>query len=143
MGTRSTVKFYELEKGKKTLLASIYQQYDGYIEGVGHDLAKFLLSRKLINGIPCGIDGRDSYYANGPGCLAAQYIAQNKTEIGNLYMTTEDDMQEYNYEVYIDMEQYFSDPESCIPWIEVKSYSNELIFKGTPKELLDFNENED
>lgn len=141
MGTKSTIKFYELENGKKNLLASIYQQFDGYIEGVGYELAEFLIQKKLVNGIPLGVDC--VHYANGPGCLAAQYIAQNKTEIGNLYMTTEDDTQEYNYEVYIDMEQYFSDPESCIPWIEVKSYSNELIFKGTPKELLDFNENED
>ena len=143
MGTRSTVKFYELENGKKSLLAAIYQQYDGYIEGVGYELAEFLMQKKLVNGIPSRTDLLLNF-ANGPGCLAAQYIAQHKAQIiGNLYMTTEDDMQEYNYEVYIDMVQYFSDPESCIPWIEVKSYSNELIFKGTPKELLKFNENED
>ena len=145
MGTRSSVKFYEWENGKKNLLASIYQQYDGYIEGVGYDLARFLIQKKLINGIPGGIDTRDSHYANGPGCLAAQYIAQNKTEIGDLYMTTEDDEQEYNYEVYIDMAQYFNNPENCVPWIEVRvgEKENHLIFEGTPEELLNFKEDED
>jgi hypothetical protein len=50
MGTRSTVKFYS-EFNQEQPIASIYQQYDGYIEGVGHDLAIWLKDKTIINGI--------------------------------------------------------------------------------------------
>lgn len=43
MGTRSTVKFYD--ESDEPILC-VYQQYDGYISGVGHDLAKFLKGEK-------------------------------------------------------------------------------------------------
>ena len=47
MGTRSTVKFYD----KGVPILSVYQQYDGSIEGVGYDLANFLKDKTVINGI--------------------------------------------------------------------------------------------
>jgi hypothetical protein len=50
MGTRSTVKFFS-QHDQDQPLASIYQQWDGYITGVGHDLADFLKDKKIINGI--------------------------------------------------------------------------------------------
>lgn len=96
MGTRSTVKFYKKFGEEEVALASIYQQFDGYLDGVGVELAEFLKQRTLINGI--GAQTMDNA-ANGIGCLAAQFIAKFKTRIGGLYMTNPDDSQEYNYEV--------------------------------------------
>ena len=93
MGTRSTVKFYDEEE----CVASIYQQYDGYLKGVGLSLAKFLKSKIIINGFS---EQTMETHANGIGCLASQYIAKIKTKIGNVYMTTKDDEEEYNYKVY-------------------------------------------
>ena len=119
MGTRSTVRFYE--NGK--LILSVYQQYDGYISGVGCELANFLKDKKIINGISDQkmADG----YANGMGCLAAQYVASQKTEIGGFYLTSADDMEEYNYEVRL------TDGKIIIKVDD---------FSGTPEELLQFKE---
>lgn len=125
MGTRSTVRFYS-EFDKEEPIVSVYQQYDGYIEGVGHDLANFLKNKTIINGF--GIDQTmNKGFANGMGCLAAQYVAENKTEIGGFYLTTKDDYQEYNYEVR------FIDNKFVI---KVNYYDN--VFEGTPEQLLNF-----
>lgn len=128
MGTRSTVRFYS-EFNQEEPILNVYQQYDGYIDGVGKELANFLKSKILINGFNSTQTIKDGF-ANGMGCLAAQYVAENKTEIGGFYLTTEDDNQEYNYEVR------FIDNKFAI---KVKYYDN--IFEGTPEELLNFKEN--
>lgn len=125
MGTRSTVKFYSEFNTDKPIM-SVYQQFDGYIEGVGYDLANFLKKKTVINGF--GDHTMEDGFANGMGCLAAQYIAENKTDIGGFYMTTEDNQQGYNYEVR------FVDEEFEI------TVGN---FKGTPDELLAYNESEE
>jgi len=126
MGTRSTVKFYSGMDAKNPV-ASIYQQYDGYISGVGHDLANWLLSKKIVNGF--GLDQRmNQGFANGIGCLAAQYVAENKKEIGGFYLTTESNEQEYNYKVILDGTKFHITVDD--------------IFQGSPEELLAFNESE-
>ncbi len=122
MGTRSTVKFYQNQQ----IVASIYQQYDGYISGVGHDLANWLKTKTVINGI--GDETMETGFANGMGCLAAQYVRENKAKIGGFYMTTADDEQEYNYEVRL-IDDIFE--------ITVEG------FKGSPDELLNYAEPED
>ncbi len=124
MGTRSTVKFYT---NSQEPILSVYHQYDGYICGIGYALANFLKDKKVINGIGSG-QTMESGYANGMGCLAAQYILTAKTEIGGCYITDSADTQEYNYIVrYINGE------------IQI-SVNN--FFKGTPQELLNFTEND-
>jgi hypothetical protein len=125
MGTRSTIKFYS-----EVVLLSVYQQYDGYIRGVGHDLARWLSDKKVINGY--GMQTREEGYANGMGCLAAQYVADMKGGIGGFYLTTPKDRQEYNYQVRYADGQFN---------IKVKRWdSNRAIFDGTPQELLKFEE---
>jgi len=126
MGTRSTVKFFNEYNTERPIL-SVYQQYDGYIEGVGHSLAEWLKDKKVINGIS-GQKAKDGF-ANGMGCLAAQYVAQNKTEIGGFYLTDIEDEQEYNYEVRLIDNKFI--------------ISVDDIFKGTPEELLNFTESEE
>lgn len=140
MGTRSTMKFIRKGNNKLTPLVSIYRQYDGYVDGVGHELAKYLLSKKIVNGIP--INDNSGRIANGFGCLIAQYIRDFKTEPGNLYITDMDDKEEYNYEVIFDDDKYFDGEYNVdnLITIKVDSYPN---FKGTPSELLSFKESED
>lgn len=124
MGTRSTVQFYDRLDEKEPILC-VYNQFDGYIDGIGHKLANFLKDKKIINGIENG-QTMEGGFANGMGCLAAQYVAENKTKIGGFYLTTKEDSQQYNYIVrYVDGEIL----------IEVDD-----IFKGSPNELLSFNE---
>lgn len=126
MGTRSTVKFYE-ENATNPLL-SIYNQYDGYIKGVGHDLANFLMGMRIVNGYQT--DDKIFHVANGMGCLAAQYIAKFKDDIGKVYITTPQDTEEYNYEVRIRKDRLFITETTT-------------GFKGYPEELLDFEEDKD
>jgi hypothetical protein len=128
MGTRSTVKFYS-DWDPEIAVLSVYQQFDGYIAGVGRSLAEFLEEKKILNGY--GMDTRmEDGYANGIGCLAAQYVAENKTSIGGFYCTNPEDTQEYDYEVRFTNGQLI---------IKVKAY-DEVIFEGTPKELLKYEE---
>lgn len=121
MGTRSTVKFYDEQN---ELILSVYHQFDGYLDGVGHELAEFLNSKKLITGI--GDQDISGGFANGMGCLAAQYVKEKKGRIGGLYIGRAGDAQEYNYRVR------FVDGKAMI---EVDDF-----FTGTPDELLSFKE---
>ena len=82
MGTRSLIHFYDgtlgFDNEDPPILCTVYQQYDGYIDGVGEYLLEFIKSGTL--GSPS-----DRYF-NGMGCLAAQYIAETKEGAGNLYI---------------------------------------------------------
>lgn len=123
MGTRSTVRFFSEFDQTKPIL-SVYQQYDGYIvDGVGHELANWLKGKKMINGI--NRQTMEEGFANGMGCLAAQYVAAHKVKIGGFYLATDDNMQEYNYEVRLIDGQFV---------IKVDE------FEGTPDELLAYKE---
>ena len=142
MGTRSKTSFIKRIGDKREHLVSVYQQYDGYIEGVGYDIANYILSKKIINGI-CG-DTKDK--ANGFDCLIAQFIRDFKTDVGGLYITTEDNIQEYNYNVIFDSDLYyngefFTDRNTNDYFeIEVIDWNNELLYKGDLKGLLEFKE---
>ena len=138
MGTRSTMKFISKYDDKLTPLVNVYRQYDGYVDGVGHQLAEWLLEKKIVNGIPCGVNTKNM--ANGFGCLIAQYIKEFKTDVGNVYITDMEDGQEYNYDVIFDEDKYFaSDYKDINDLITIKVDSHPK-FTGTPKELLDFKE---
>lgn len=102
MGTRSTILFsekYQDSKTKKEVyrkLCCVYQQYDGYLSGVGTEIYEFLSSGELVN----GLDGSPGIKFNGIGCLAAQFIAKYKDSSGGLYMNYINDCnEEYNYEI--------------------------------------------
>ncbi len=126
MGTRSTIKFYsEFDKELKSPILSVYQQYDGYISGVGYELATWLLGKKIINGIS-GQTMEDGY-ANGMGCLAAQFVLAFKDSIGGFYCTNVNNEQEYNYSVFL------SDNKHLM-------ISVDGIFNGTPEDLLNFSQ---
>ena len=145
MGTRSTVKFIRKEGEKLTPLVNIYQQWDGYIEGVGYDLANFLNQRDIINGIHSNQDDT-RFYANGFECLIAEYIATFKTNVGSFYITDMEDVEEYNYEVVFDCDKYYAHDfyvDGDMTADELITIKVDTIFEGTPSELLEFKEVED
>ena len=80
----------------------------------------------MINGI--NNQTMEAGFANGMGCLAAQYVAAHKCKIGGFYLTSHDNKQGYDYEVR------FKDGQFVIKVGE---------FEGTPDELLVYREDEE
>jgi hypothetical protein len=102
MGTRALTFVYEESKTgeKPEAIINMYRQFDGYPTGHGSELAEFLNSGRVVNGLD-GI-GKDLQF-NGMGCLAAQLVAHFKNESGGFYLyptSAEDCGQDYEYHVY-------------------------------------------
>lgn len=131
MGTRSTIHFVQKNDEQEETIASIYQQFDGYLDGVGTDLFNFLNSKIIVNGI--GSEHDPSEIANGSGCLAAQFIAEHKGGPGGFYMTSPNDSQEYNYRVIFTTEGEGWNSIEVVSEIQVSSYGRE--FSGTLAEF--------
>lgn len=133
MGTRSTITFYTSMDGGKFFLVNIYQQYDGYLEGVGKELCEWLKSKTIVN----GFSKSDREIANGAGCLAAKYISEFKPVTGGLYIHPEGTAHEdcdYNYSVIIDenwISTYPSPEQKAedIITIEVNNWGGRTFFQ--------------
>lgn len=141
MGTRSTITFCEKIDDKIIPYVNIYQQYDGYLEGVGKELCEWLEDKIIVNGFSPG-DRRD--IANGVGCLVAQFISDKKNGVGDFYVYPIGEGNgycDYNYTVIID-ETYSERKLKDITTIEVGNWGNKPFFKGTIQELLDYIENQ-
>lgn len=152
MGTRSLTHFWkaipdwndetqeaDFTKMESMQYATIYIQYDGYPEGVGVQIAEFILSGKVVNGIGLAEETRQF---NGFGCFLAQYIAAHKSGAGNLYMEPpkpkghEDGWQEYEYTVTFSTSDNMGGGTWSISILE--NYNGgKVIFEGTPEELLE------
>ena len=128
MGTRSLLHF--IRKEDDTELCNIYRQYDGYPEGRGLELAKWLESFNIVNGFSSKAKRR---IANGLDCLCALWISEEKgDEAGNIYMMGINDRdcgEEYIYKVWEEDNNIYM---SCFDVWERK-----LLFEGTPKEYLE------
>lgn len=124
MSTNAVMNFYH--NGGN--IANIYHHWDGYPAGQGLELAKFLNKLEIGN----GVGSRNMYQvANGFDCLVAQYIAKMKKEAGGVYMTTEQDSQEFNYNIaYYDRLKKYS--------IKIIRNESKIIFEGDEKEFLDY-----
>jgi len=72
------------------IVASMYCQYDGYLQGVGVQLSEFLKDMTIVN----GLSNNDKNVSNGMGCLAAQLISHFKKEAGGFYLTPIYDLQD-------------------------------------------------
>jgi hypothetical protein len=97
MGTRSLTFVYD-ESDRPVL--NLYRQFDGYPTGHGAELAEFLSSGKMVNGIQIG---QKETVFNGMGCLAAQMVASFKQSPGGFYIysvESKDCGQDYEYHVY-------------------------------------------
>ena len=121
MGTRSLIHIKHTCIESPTL-ATIYQQYDGYPDGVGLNIYKILGNSKIINGFS---DHESPEYFNGMGCMAAYLISKIKTAIGNVYIyppDSEECGEEYTYTIYL------KDGELWMKVFDV--YQNRAIFNN-------------
>ena len=132
MGTRATIHIAKREEGvsfseiPKNKLVSIYNQYDGYPEGLGVTIASYLDNKTIVNGI--GVD-RNTVF-NGLGCLAASLIAELKEEAGNVYIDNPDcphGWLDYEYVVWGNSGKGI--------WISIFDYNRNCIFVGKPSKL--------
>lgn len=137
MGTRSTISFIEKnDNGNESKVAYVYQQFDGYLEGVGRSLCKWLLHKIMVNGIP---DYKYDY-ANGITDLAAQYVHDFKDGVGSLYLYSPNwdtkNWCDYNYKV---IHQFNNNGNADdVLTIEVSNWEEEPFFVGKPSELLEY-----
>lgn len=99
MGTRSITRVHDGDLNSKVIL-TIYRHFDGYFEGHGEELKKFLIDMVMTNGLSSSNKGK---VANGIGCLAAQIVAHFKEGSGGIYIIDSDldQNEEYNYDVYL------------------------------------------
>lgn len=97
MGTRSLT--YVFNDNNEPIVC-MYRQFDGYPSCHGLELAKFLNSGEVVNGLPLNSKSR---LFNGMGCLAAQMVDEFKNDSGGIYLhapvLNRDDWQEYEYHV--------------------------------------------
>lgn len=145
MGTRSLTRVFETYTSRKTnkvvkeKLMTMYRQYDGYPSGMGMDLAKFLESGKVVN----GIGGDSGRVFNGSGCLSAQLVAELKDGPGNLYIypiNAKDCGEEYEYHIIVDFDtKEVTFKCFTIGYIDKKgNYNNnrKLLYSGKPKGFI-------
>lgn len=77
-------------------LVTFYKHSDGYLESLGKEIAEFLKDMVIVNGYSV-INGKQ---ANGMGCLAAQLCQHFKEDVGEFYITfNNQDPEEYNYSI--------------------------------------------
>lgn len=123
MGTRSLTYVFS-SNPEPTPIVCMYRQYDGYMAGHGLELAEFLSSMKVVNGLGMKEEAK---VANGMGCLAAQMVDHFKKEPGQFYLEStelgQNLGQEYEYHVYNDVVTVYTD-------------HGDLIFSGNWAEFL-------
>lgn len=142
MGTRSTITFTGKIDDKEVPYVRIYQQYDGYLEGVGLELICWLKTKNIVN----GISDYTSDIANGLGCLAAQYVRDYKDGVGDLYIDPIDSdlkLIDYNYDVVFDLKSSLNPKNNKQPAIDfitirVRTCDDSPFFVGTPAELAEY-----
>jgi hypothetical protein len=144
MGTRSLTFVYEQYGEEQKPIINLYRQFDGYPTGHGAELAEFLNSGKLVNGLRSG-EGTRSF--NGMGCLAAQMVAHFKMEAGQFYLHPTDVTdcgQDYEYHIYSESgllsgELFRIEVYNCgCNMFGMSGDTHELIFKGNLKEFTEF-----
>lgn len=145
MGTRSLTRVIETWKDdngkeKKQTLITMYRQMDGYPSGHGEELAEFLNSGKVVNGL--GLDALKQRVFNGAGCMAAQMISHFKGDsAGGIYIypnSTKDAWQNYEYHVLVD----FTSKDVTLICYESGKRKKQL-FKGSPDKFIEFVQKEE
>jgi len=134
MGTRSLTTFKEDHNNEEIVV--LYRQFDGYPEGHGIDLFRFLNKMYMVNGIA---GGEKRKISNGMSCLAAQMVSYFKEEPGGFYLyraDTRDVGEEYVYTIYVNHDIDNNEREIMIK-VEKTSYDEgfenkfmEEIFNG-------------
>lgn len=141
MGTRSTITFIKKNQGKEVPVVKIYQQFDGYLTGVGQNLCTWILSKKVVNGY--NFEHENGEYVNGFGCMVAQFIHDFKHGIGDLYVypctSKIDENCDYNYEViYNGIDNPGGRRANDFITIRINNWGSDPFFEGSPLELLTY-----
>ena len=140
MGTRSLTFVYEKYGQIQKPVVNMYRQFDGYPTGHGAELAEFLKSGRMINGLD-GI-GKELQF-NGMGCLAAQMVAHFKQTPGGFYIHPTDVTdcgQDYEYHIYDSGQGLYVEVVDCgCNMFGVSSDDrHDFVFKGNLKEFTKF-----
>ena len=142
MGTRSlTFVYSESKSGEKAIpIMNMYRQYDGYPSGHGAELAEFLNSGRVVNGLN-GM-GKEKQF-NGMGCLAAQMVANFKDGAGSFYLHPVSETecgQDYEYHILNIDGQFKIDVYycGCNLFGMSSDYESEVVFSGSLPEFVDF-----
>ena len=139
MGTRSLTRIIPRQEGlaydvahkrAELALVNIYQQYDGYPDYMAVEYAKWLEGLSVGN----GISGSDKLgeFANGPGCLAAQFIQKFKTRAGGLYLSPIDNDEGWANYIYTLLPKEGHDTYMTI----YDTGEEKVIFVGKPDAVL-------
>jgi hypothetical protein len=147
MGTRSLTHIIDNQWGEERLIATIYRQMDGYLDGHGLEVASFLAKREVVN----GISSDPTEVFNGTGCLAASLVAYLKARVrgdldgvdleiaaGNIYLEEpgiEDLGEEYVYSITVnpDLSVTFRAKSLHTPF----DGGDQNEFAGTPQTFVD------
>ena len=136
MGTRCLTFVYD---GDEKII-NMYRQFDGYPTGHGQELAQFLNSGDMTNGLTFGDTG---IKFNGAGCLAAQLVGYFKQEAGQFYLhpvTALDCGQDFEYHVHVNGDDISIRVMSC--GVNFFGFSqgdvHERIFDGNLAEFTEF-----
>ena len=139
MGTRSLTFVYEKYGQVQKPVVNMYRQFDGYPTGHGAELAEFLSSGTMVNGL--GV-GSKTLQFNGMGCLAAQMVAHFKESPGGFYIHPTDITecgQDYEYHIYDSGKGLYVEVYNCgCNFFGMSGDTHESIFKGNLKEFTEF-----
>ena len=142
MGTSSLTFVYEKYGQIQKPVVNMYRQYDGYPTGHGAELAEFLSSGRMVNGLAQTKTVKEIVF-NGMGCLAAQMITNFKQTPGGFYIHPVDVRecgQDYEYHVSekkdgLYVEVYYC---GCNMFGVSSGEESQLIFQGYLKEFTEF-----
>jgi hypothetical protein len=146
MGTRSLTFVYEKYGEVQKPVVNMYRQYDGYPTGHGAELAEFLSSGRLVNGLIYTETAEELVY-NGMSCLAASMVAHFKETPGGFYIYPTDIMdcgQDYEYHIYseeglLSGSVFRIEVYNCgCNFFGVSGDDRDLEFKGNLQEFIEF-----
>ena len=141
MGTRSLTFVYEKYGQVQKPVVNMYRQFAGYPTGHGAELAEFLRSGRLVNGLIHTETAEELVY-NGMGCLAASMVAHFKETPGGFYIYPTDTTecgQDYEYHVYNKDGLYVEVYNCGCNFFGVSgSDKHEMVFGGYLKDFTEF-----
>ena len=152
MGTRSTYRVIEtgqkdyvngewIDKPWKQAIMLMYFQYDGYPDGRPVEVAEFLNSGEVVNGISLAEEHKLIF--NGAGCLAAQLVDKFKEGPGGTYLHPVSHRgkcgEDYSYDILVGSD---TKKITLVAWdIGWGKRKNKKLFEGSPAEYLKWVEN--
>jgi hypothetical protein len=142
MGTRCLTFVYEKYDHVQKPIVNMFRQYDGYPTGHGAELAEFLTTGRLVNGLALTKTVEEIVF-NGMGCLGAQMIAYFKQTPGAFYIHPVDMTdcgQDYEYHIYDSGKGLYIEVVNCGCNMFGVTFSDkrDTVFKGNLKEFTEF-----